>query len=81
MRAVEEEVHVQLSGGTPQVLLWRARRYRVSGVLDEWRAAGRWWRRDPPRDYWLLRAGPLTAEVYHVRSAAGDAWVLSRLAD
>ncbi|WP_309571583.1 DUF6504 family protein [Deinococcus sp.] len=81
MRAVGESVHVQVRGGEPQALLWRSRRYPVRGVLDEWRASGRWWLRETPRDYWLLDAFPLTAEVYRTRSGAGFLWVLSRLAD
>ncbi|PNY81247.1 DUF6504 family protein [Deinococcus koreensis] len=81
MRVVSEPVQVQVRGGTPQALLWRSRRYAVRSVLDEWRAAGRWWLHEAPRDYWLLDTPALTAEVYRTRTQTGFTWMLSRIAD
>ena len=34
-----------------------------------------------PRDYWLLDARGLTAEVYRVQGPGGPSWVLARVAD
>lgn len=81
MRVVAQPVQVQVVQGQPAAFTWNARRYRVHAVLDVWRAAGRWWRREAPRDYWLLDAAPLTAELYRTRTPGGDTWVLARLAD
>ena len=81
MRAVGEEIEVQVRGGQPQRLRWHGRAYAVRAVLDSWRWAGRWWLRERPRDYWLLDARGLTAEVYRVQGPGGPSWVLARVAD
>lgn len=81
MRVISEPIQVRSQRGQPRLLLWRARPYPVQQVLDTWRASGRWWLQDSPRDYWLLDAGGLTAEVYRTRTGTGFQWVLSRVGD
>lgn len=77
MRVIDDVVDVELQDGTPRSLRWQARTYLVRRVLDEWRAAGRWWLNEPGRDYWLLDAYHLTAEIYR----QDDTWVLARIGD
>jgi len=61
----------------------------VTRVLDRWRAGGRWWQGEAPRDYFLLElAGGMVVEVYKEDKGAEadeareeNTWVLSRVAD
>lgn len=80
--------------GNPSRLEGKARQRGVTRVLDRWRAGGRWWEGEPPRDYFLLElAGGMVVEVYKEDREASEAeeskkeeseketWVLSRVAD
>ena len=81
MRAVLAPVVMDLApNGLPLRLHWGGRALRVMEVRDVWEVGGLWWRGEPDREYWLLRAGHVDAEVY--RELGGEErWVLSRLAD
>lgn len=80
MKAVQELVQVELREGRPSSLFWRERRYSVSAIQDAWRFGGRWWLGEPPRDCFLVQAGPLTAELHH-EAREGGRWWLARLED
>lgn len=81
MRAVQEEVTVELTAsGKPARVTWRNRTLRVTDVVDEWRAKGRWWRREPPRNYALVHMGHVLAELYREDHDQGR-WILARVVD
>lgn len=81
MRVIGDPITVLVRHGQPHTLYWHQRRYPIRTILDTWRWAGRWWLRDPPRDYWLLDTQGLTAEIYRVRAAGHFCWVLARVGD
>lgn len=80
MKAVQEEVQVELHHGRPSHLFWKAQRYTISAIQDEWRFGGRWWLGEPPRDCFLVQVGPLRAELHHEAREEGR-WWLARLED
>lgn len=48
----------------PQVFCWRGRRYDVDVVERSWTVAGRGWRRDIQRRFYLLRCGEGLFEIF-----------------
>ncbi len=71
-------VPVEIAGPGIRSVALKRRRYRVRRILDRWRYGGRWWRGEPPRDYFLLELeGGRLLEVYQ---EAGR-WVASRWLD
>lgn len=81
MRAVQQEVRVTLrDDGQPRQVIWQGRSYAVLTVLDAWRAGGRWWLDEAPRNCFLVQAGALVAEV-HQEDRTGGRWFLARVQD
>ena len=80
MKAVQQEVQVDVRDGHPTRLTWDDRAFPVSMVLDWWRFGGRWWLGEGPYDCYLVQAGALTAELHHEASGEGR-WWLARLQD
>jgi len=80
-----EPVHVETDpDGIPLRVIWRGRLYRVTGVEDCWRYAGKWWLdgRGWHRAYFRVSArttsgGTVSLEVFR----QGGNWVLSRECD
>lgn len=81
MRIIGEPITVHVQQGQPHTLYWSHRRHPVTAILDTWRWAGRWWLHDPPRDYWLLNAQHLTAEIYRTHHHGQITWTLARIED
>lgn len=85
MRANLDEIDVDLRSGSPS----RVGERRVLRVLDRWRYGGRWWRREGPRDYYLLELeGGGVVEVFARPGgpvpgghAPRGGWTLSRTLD
>lgn len=80
MKAVNQEVRVELRDSSPYCFTWGTRRYPVTAIDDTWRFGGRWWLCEPPRDCFLVQAGPLRAELHHEAQGEGR-WWLARLED
>ncbi|MFC4427255.1 DUF6504 family protein [Deinococcus navajonensis] len=80
MRAVQQEVQVEVRRGRPTRLVWRGQAYPVAQVLDWWRFGGRWWLGERPRNCYLVQAGGLTAELQH-EDGLGGRWWLARVQD
>ncbi|MGY2895091.1 DUF6504 family protein [Deinococcus sp. UYEF24] len=82
MRDVQERLEgVTLdASGRPVRFRRNGRLYVVNAQLDDWRAGGRWWLDEPPRDCFLVQAGGLTAELYREDPPLGR-WWLARIQD
>ncbi|MFC4637867.1 DUF6504 family protein [Deinococcus hohokamensis] len=80
MKAVQQDVQVDLQDGRPTRLIWSGRAYGITQVLDWWRFGGRWWLGERPRDCYLVQAGGLTAELQH-EDGPEDRWWLARVQD
>lgn len=80
MKAIQQEVKVELHEGRPVRVNWGARHYGISGILDAWRYGGRWWLGEPPRDCYLVELGALTAELHHESAPLGRWWI-TRMVD
>ncbi|GGK33337.1 hypothetical protein GCM10008955_29200 [Deinococcus malanensis] len=80
MRAVQQQVDVEVRGGHPTGLSWNGQAYPVQAVLDWWRSGGRWWLGEAPRDCYLVQAGNLTAELHREDTQEGR-WWLARVQD
>ena len=82
MRDVQEllETVTLDQAGHPARFRHAGRLHLVTELLDDWRSGGRWWLDEPPRDCWLVQAGPLTAELHH-EDAHGGRWWLARMQD
>ncbi|WP_295822298.1 hypothetical protein [uncultured Deinococcus sp.] len=80
MKAVQQPADVSADdGGVPVAVRWAGRTLHVT-VIDAWRAGGRWWLGEAPRDCFLVNAGSLTAEL-HREDRPGGPWWLARLQD
>lgn len=68
--------------GTPRVIEYEGRTYRLSQEIDRFRAGGRWWLGEPSREVWVLACGAVTLEVarYDV-DWNGAQWYLLRIQD
>lgn len=80
MKALQQEVSVEVLEGRPVRLTWGQRHYAVSQILDVWRYGGRWWLGEAPRNCFLVQMGPLTAEL-HQESVPLGRWFIARLQD
>ena len=64
--------------GTPVMVWCRSRPLEVKRILQEWAHAGRWWRGEDERFYYLLELqNGWQVEVYR----EGQQWVLSAIQD
>ncbi|ACO47649.1 DUF6504 domain-containing protein [Deinococcus deserti] len=80
MKAVQQQVEVEVRNGQPARLIWNGQTYPVQAVLDWWRAGGRWWLGEAPRNCYFVQAGSLTAELHHEDAQEGR-WWLARVQD
>ena len=48
----------------PQVFRWRGQRYDVDVVERSWMVAGRGWRRDVQRRFFMVRCGVWVVEIF-----------------
>lgn len=80
MKAIQQEVSVEMHDGQPTRVRWGERHYTVSHILDAWRYGGRWWLGEAPRNCYLVQVGPMTAELHREDGVLGR-WWLARLQD
>lgn len=64
--------------GRPSLVWYRSRPREVARTLDTWQHAGRWWRGEAERHYYLVRL--VSGEVLELYQEGG-AWTLSGIHD
>ncbi|GEM49792.1 hypothetical protein [Deinococcus cellulosilyticus] len=78
MRMLMQAAHVETREGRISRVTTENRAYVIVRTVEHWRAGGRWWRGEYPRNYYLLRTRENTLlEVYEEVLT----WTLSAIQD
>ena len=85
MKRYFENVVVRTKDGAPQSVVWRNRVYRVEGIEEEWRYAGKWWIdcKGWQRRYYraTVRSAYNTTQCEILMYKQGTLWVLCGIYD